>query len=303
MRGDMHIRHLKHCDIDRARWDRCIRSSPDGLPYAMSWYLDAVSPGWEALVAGDYECVMPLPRRRKYGVSYLVQPPLTQQLGVFSTGRVGEALVEEFVRRIPYRSYHLALNEGNALACAAARPNYVLDLRSSYEDLRGAYSKNTRRNIVKAASAGVCVENELSVEEFTGFYFAEEKPYVVPGRELVTRFFDSARAADALVLCGARSGDVLVAVVALLVACGRVIFLLPCSNDEGKRSSAMFVVVDDLIRRHASTPCLLDFEGSRVEGVARFYRGFGAESRPYFEVKKWSVNDLMLRLRMMRKAK
>ena len=77
-------------------------ASPDALPYARTWYLDVVSPGWEALVADDYDCIMPLPRKRRYGLAYLVQPPLTQQLGVFARQGGSEKMTEAFIRKIPY---------------------------------------------------------------------------------------------------------------------------------------------------------------------------------------------------------
>jgi hypothetical protein len=38
---------------------------------------------WEALVADDYEYVMPLRYKTKYAIPYLVQPILTQQLAFF----------------------------------------------------------------------------------------------------------------------------------------------------------------------------------------------------------------------------
>ena len=54
------IQLLKHNEIDKPRWDECIQNSPNGLIYAYSWYLDFISPKWEAMVRGDYEFIMPL---------------------------------------------------------------------------------------------------------------------------------------------------------------------------------------------------------------------------------------------------
>ena len=57
----------------------------------LTWYLDIVSPGWEAIVkeeAGCYVAVLPLPVRRKFGLRYLQQPLLTQQLGLFHAADV-----------------------------------------------------------------------------------------------------------------------------------------------------------------------------------------------------------------------
>jgi hypothetical protein len=79
----MKIKHLKHPEINRQKWDACIQNACNSLVYAESWYLDIVSPNWEALICGDYEYVMPLPIKRKLGISFLVQPPINAAIGCF----------------------------------------------------------------------------------------------------------------------------------------------------------------------------------------------------------------------------
>ncbi|HEU4717664.1 MAG TPA: hypothetical protein VFU15_07515, partial [Bacteroidia bacterium] len=81
------IRHLRSHEIDRQRWDECIRRSFNGIIYAYSWYLDVVSPGWEALADEKYETVMPLTWAKKMSVRYLRTPFFVQQLGVFSVNK------------------------------------------------------------------------------------------------------------------------------------------------------------------------------------------------------------------------
>ncbi len=39
---------------------------------------------WDALVLDDYQAVMPLTWRSKFGIRYLYQPAFTQQTGIFS---------------------------------------------------------------------------------------------------------------------------------------------------------------------------------------------------------------------------
>lgn len=283
----MRIRYLKHKEIDRTRWDECLDASPDALPYARTWYLDVVSPGWEALVADDYDCIMPLPRKRRYGLAYLVQPPLTQQLGVFARQGGSEKMTEAFMRKIPYWSYHMHLNEHNATPRATPLPNYVLLLARPYAELQAAYGTNARRNITKARRAGVEVREGLPPDDFLTFYYGVEKHYAAPDRALVTRLLDEGLRRSAVVLYGAYNPEgELVAALCLLVSTGRLVYLLPVSGTEGKRLSAMFAVIDHIIYRNAGTPCLLDFEGSRQEGIARFYRGFGAELREYYGVRR-----------------
>jgi hypothetical protein len=55
----------------------------------------------------------------------------------------------------------------------------------------------------------------------------------------------------------------------------------------------MFLLIDELIRQNAEKKIILDFEGSQIEGIARFYKGFGAENQPYFMVKRFRPSYLI----------
>ena len=90
----MRILHLRNKSIDYCRWDNCITKSHNHLTYAYSWYLDIVSPNWEALVSEDYAYIMPLPVKSRYGIPYLVQPVLTQQLGIYSKKKINERNID-----------------------------------------------------------------------------------------------------------------------------------------------------------------------------------------------------------------
>jgi hypothetical protein len=60
------ITYLKHTEIDKYKWDACITRASNSLVYAYSWFLDVVSPNWDALILDDYTAVMPITHRKKY---------------------------------------------------------------------------------------------------------------------------------------------------------------------------------------------------------------------------------------------
>ena len=110
----MKILHLRHKQIDRIKWDATIAQSLCDLPYAYSWYLDVVCPMWEALATEDYAFVMPLPLKKKWGISYLIHPIWVQQLGVFSAQEVTSEIFIAFRCRIPYLVYDFNINYLNS---------------------------------------------------------------------------------------------------------------------------------------------------------------------------------------------
>ncbi len=290
----MQIRHLEHKNIDFERWDEAIKESTNQLTYTYSWYLNIVAPRWEALIAGDYEYVMPLPVKRKYYIPYIVQPFLTQQLGVFSKHKVTEEVLKKFIKKIPYYSYELHLNEKNEYPEIALLPNYILKLDKPYEQLARNYSKNTSRNIEKASKNSLTVNEESNIDAFLTFYTSVTTHLRKQEFELIKKILKKAIEKNAVQLFTVQNHDEeIIASLALLINRERITYFLPVSNNEGKKSSAMFLLVDFLIRNKACSDVTLDFEGSAIEGIARFYKGFGAENLPYYSLKRFRPSFLV----------
>jgi hypothetical protein len=136
------IKYYKHKQINKKSWDACITRSINGISYAYSWYLDLACPGWDALVEGDYECVMPLPNRSKFGIRYVYPPYFIQQLGLFSTEILSEERVHTFLQAIPssFRYVQQNLNTFNKLKHdgfeVKQRLTHELDLIPAYALLR-----------------------------------------------------------------------------------------------------------------------------------------------------------------------
>jgi len=93
MKEDHEIYYLRNSEIDKDSWNNCIEQAANGLIYGYSSYLDHMADNWDALVLNNYEAVMPLPWRRKAGISYVFQPFLSAQLGIFGKGNTSEGMV------------------------------------------------------------------------------------------------------------------------------------------------------------------------------------------------------------------
>lgn len=273
------IKYLKHSDIDRKEWDRVV-SAWSGQPYALSWWLDVVSPGWEALVRVDekgfgYAAVMPLPVKHRFGISYLVQPRFTQQLGVF-----GEEEPSDFLRAVPYISYDININFRNT--CPASRfkahVNYIINKDAEF-------NSNTKRNIKKADSK--LVYREISQETFLNLWCTENvnrfgQVYATILKNLLSECLNRGMA----LLLGAFYGEELVGAMFAVLTYNRVILLAPVSNANGKSLSAMFGLMSNVINNYSDK--IIDCEGSMLPGVAKFYRGFGGIDQNYHRIWRLS---------------
>jgi len=293
----MQIQHLQHKHIDFRKWDDTILSSANHLGYAYSWYLDIVSPGWEALVTDDYEFIMPLPVKRKYKIPYLVQPVLTQQLGIFSKNEISDEVIQLFIKNIPYYSYELNMNERNFNAEVTKLPNYVLKLNDPYENIQHKYSKNTVRNIEKAQKNNVRIVDKIEIEEFISLFSQVNPNAIAVIKSTYRAILTTGTKNKMITISGAyNTKDELIAGICHFFTGKRIVCLLPVSNAEAKKNSAMFLLIDSLIRTFAETDRIVDFEGSQIEGIARFYRGFGAADQPYYLLKKFRPNFLVGRI-------
>ena len=297
--------YIEHKDIDSEKWNRCIDNSPNCRVYGYDWHLDRTAIIWDALVWGDYEFVMPLPYRKKWGIKYLYQPLFSQQLGIFPnpTEIIKEIFYTELLENFKYSDFQI--NSKNSATSNekdinfAARVNYLLPLNQDYNLLSKSFSKNTKRNLVKANKNKLSLVQGIRLEEYLEFKqenlvaslnkkdFASLKSLIAFGQykgfgKIYGVYSEDNKLCAAVYFCRWKN---------------RVIYMNAASNELGKELRGMYFLVDKFIKNHAAQNITLDFEGSMIPGVARFYNGFGATPETYFQLK---FNRLPLPLKWLK---
>ena len=285
----MKICFLKQADIDREKYDRCILNATNGVIYALSWYLDAVAPHWSLLATSDYSFVMPLPRKQKFGIPYLLQPLMCQQLGVFSPENISEEIYRRFIKKIPAAYCILQLNAGNLFGQKILRPNYIVDIRSDYEIIRSRYHNNTRADLKKAAKAGLLIDHQTDYAAIIELAKQHSAYYTGKVLDIALRLAEKAHENDSLLVRCVRDETTseLLSAVLFFRWKNRLYYLLPISTTKGKAVSAMRFLVDRFIAEFAGKEYWIDFEGSAIPSVAQFYRNFGAVVEWYPVFKTW----------------
>ncbi|MDD2963405.1 MAG: hypothetical protein PHQ65_01545 [Bacteroidales bacterium] len=286
------ITHLTYDQINQKKWDECIHRAFNGRVYALSWYLNEISYGWEALVEGDYQAVMPLPGNRKARISYLFQPFFTQQLGIFSIKLISPSETSRFLNAIPskYRYGELNLNSHNKVepeggfSCTFLL-NHELDLIRPYYALKNNFSENTRRNIRRGSKNNLVINESLSPEELVTLFKNNRGAmlnHITEGHylRLVSLMHRAIYHRNAFTIACYQNNNLLAGAFFLKYR-NRLVFLFSAINDEEKKSGAMFSLIDHVIQKHSDQPVVLDFEGSNDPNLARFYKGFGASEVTY----------------------
>jgi hypothetical protein len=153
-------------EIDDVKWDAAIATSWHETPYGYCWYLDLLAPDWVALIKDDYEMVMPLFARRKFGINYLYEPVLVQYTTLYGM-QPQQSDVQNFLNAIPQKFRLWEFNiflpfEPVSQCCSFSKaPNYVLKLDTSYSHLSENYNSNTKRNLKKGEKQRIVGNNEL----------------------------------------------------------------------------------------------------------------------------------------------
>jgi hypothetical protein len=306
------IRFVEHKNIDKSKWDSCIKESPDSNIFVFSWYLDIVCPDWSALVLNDYEAVFPLATRSKFLINYIYQPFFTRYFGAYSKTVVSEKLVNEFFAAIPekYRYIEFCIHNSDPISIkdfeVDEREYQVLELDQPYEKLYKKYSDNAKRSIKKSAKAELWVEDNISPQEIVNLFKTTK------GIELdVFQSKDYKVLNDLMEACISRNQaesfgvydqqNNLCAGAFFMRAGDRYIFLKSGVSETGKTIGAMHLLFDSFIRKYAEKNITLDFGGSSVESVARFYKNFGAKDCLYLQVKKNNLPLLVNWLKSLKK--
>ena len=297
------IHYLPHSKIDKQKYDTCLSGAFNKRAYAFSAFLDRLSPQWDALVLmgkkGNYQKVMPLTWRKKWGIHYLYQPVMTQQLGVFSSIDKAPFRVDDFINAIPkkFQLIEISLNYGNFIATPKPRMeikqrnNYELDLNKTYEELFRAYSKNHRKNINRhweGLNKDISINNKdyLLVFKFKmKFLKVKGIAYSNLNKQSYRNLLDYCCQQNCLKTIIIKDEQENIA------GGGNFLlykdFILPSTFylEKWKKNTLGYKTQDHIIKTFAGQKIIYDFMGSDIPGVAYRNKGFGSTQYNYPQLR------------------
>lgn len=237
----------------------------------------------------DAGFIMPVPINYTFGMPRILQPPYCQQLGIFGTETPTPSVCKAFIEHHALRVLHLhiAFNMANKFPENTKglfyKPDSILLLNKPYNQLRALFNENTIRNIRKASKAGLYVKQENVPEALLRIKWESrpagmKKKHLMLAGEIMQNalkrgtgeiWYAYARNKEPVAGCFFLNDDL------------RSVYLISASSPEGKATGAMFLLVDRFVETYAGSGRMLDFEGSVIPGIDRFFKGFGAETSWY----------------------
>jgi hypothetical protein len=289
------LRYLPHHQINEKSWDDCISASNERMIYAYSWYLNTVCKHWDAVVEeveGRYISVFPLPLGRRMGRLGILQPYFTQQLGLFTTNDSKYKSIDAYLKLMPakYKSVYLQLNTSNIISSnddiikTAERVTYHLSLQPTYQELVKRY--RNKHKLHKAQRSDIKVRPLGSIDPLIQLFKSTKGKELSEVTEkhyrLLARLYNELKKQDAAELLQVTNptGEAIAAALFILQP-DKIIYLFSGANEEGRKTSAVTLLLDSIICKYAGSQRILDFEGSMVPSVAKFYANFGATPITY----------------------
>lgn len=297
---------LRFSQLNLTAWDACVTASPSrgGLPYAFSWWLRITAGRWDAVVEpdgrGGYRSVLPLPVRRRPWGREVVQPLFTQQLGLLLTAASQHRDLAEYLALAlaagPYPRFYQQLGAAQPWPALppelgfaiSERRTHHLSLAPPYPTLLAGYCADYRRRLKRLPDDPGAVRETTSAQAVIALFQATKGAEVASLRprhyRLLGRLLADLQRREQVLLLELRAPDsgALLAGAAFVRVPGVLIYLFAASSAAGRQASGPLRLLDEAIRRHAGTAGLvLDFEGSLLPGVARFFANFGAAPVPY----------------------
>jgi hypothetical protein len=298
--------------------------SESSIPFfSKDWWLDAVCGQQNldvVLLEKGNQAIASLPYlvKKKYGLTLLSTPSLTQTLGPWLrpfkakyAKQVAEQkkIMTQLIKQLPSHDYfcqnfHYSVTnwlpfywEGFS---QTTRYTYVLQDLSDEKILWDGLLPNIRTDIKKAANRyKLDVRSDLSVDDFL---YVNEKTFKRQGRSLpyprslVYSIFKACSEHEACKMFFAVDNEGRIHAANFIIWDDNSAYYLMGGGDpELRNSGATSLIMWEAIRFASQVTKRFDFEGSMIEPVEKFFRAFGATQMPYFQVTK--TNSRLLKLR------
>ena len=284
----MLIKYIQREHLDEEKYNDCIENSIQSNSYAFSWYLDIVCDNWDVLVLNDYEAVMPIPWRKKYGIKYVYQPLWVLQLGIFSKGDFTQSDFISVVQK-RFRFIELRLNFKNLLDTDSLyfieKQFQELKLTVGYEKIKKAYRSDRKKDLKRAEKSELRIELGGSPSDLitlfqnnVGKRTPEIKQQDYQNLETLINF---CLIDDYGELCFAYQGETLVAGAFFLKHQETVTILCSSTDFSNRKNGANTFLIDEAIQRYINKYKTLNFGGSSMQTIAKYFFSFGTQEKTY----------------------
>ena len=300
------IHYVKREDLEVEKYNDCIENSIQSRIYAFSWYLDIVADHWDVLVLNDYEAVMPIPWRKKYGIKYVYPPLWLLELGVFSIDK--ELNINPFLKVLldQFKFIELRLNTNNLKVLSdnlIFRQMQILSLDTSYDIIFKKYRKDRKKDVQKAIKNDLVEKWNDPPEKLISILknnVGKRIPHIIEKDylNLLKLMHNCIEKRVGEVLSIYDEQNKLVASGFFLKNKKELGLLVSSTDFKNRKNGANTYLIDRAIYKYENTFKTFNFGGSSMQTIAKYFLSFGAETKQYQQIK---YNNLPFLIRLIKK--
>lgn len=316
-------------NANKSKYRKLCVEEPSIPVFSQAWWLDAVSgDAWDVVLLendGVILASMPFVTRERFGLKVIGQPVLTPNLGPWlrvssarNARRLGQEknLLQALYNLLPtYAQYsqNWYCERTNWLPLywmgyeQSTRYTYRLERLDDLNAVWEGFDTNIRTDIRKAENKlGIQIHSEISIESFLALnkkVFSRQSMGLPYGEDVVLAIHAAAT--------GQKASRLFVAVddqgrhhagVYIIWDSNSAYYLLGGGDPDLRNSGATSLCMWYAIQFAATVTKKFDFEGSMIEPVERFFRGFGATQAPYSVISKTN-SKIVKTVQFLRKLK
>ncbi|TAJ15072.1 hypothetical protein DMA11_02580 [Marinilabiliaceae bacterium JC017] len=284
------IRYLERHEINDKKWDACVNNSITPLVYGLTWYLDNCCEKWDGIILGNYDTIMPVPLKNKFGFQLALTPYFIQKLGIFSSNPITQKTVNSFYNLVPAKFFFINTVSNYipkiTLKKITLCPDYELLLDRPYESIYRNYSSHSKYNVRRSLKEKLKFESTNDIEWFKTFankyrrFYLPEKEKASLGQILKSAF---EKGCGHIVISKNLENQINAAIF-LIIYNNTIYYHSPISTPEGYTQRALYFLLDSIIKKYSNSGYIIDFEGSKIDNIARFFKGFGGTLNYYTQL-------------------
>lgn len=289
--------------------------------FSKDWWLDSVcqESDWDVVLfekGGEIWASLPYQKTKKAIFDIIIMPELTQTMGIYIKyplkqkyykklsweKEVMENIISVFPK-VDYFSQNFNHSLTNWLPfywngfTQMTRYTYIIE-NITIEELEKNFETDIRRRRRKAYELGIEIVESDDIEKFyelNSMTFQRQGLKIPYNLDFVRKIYTICKENNAVKIYFAKYQNEIIAANFLVYDDNTVYYLMGGINAEKRDLGAMDAIQFESIKFALESGKRFDFEGSMIESIEKYFRGFGAVQMPYFSIKKTNSNILKIR--------
>lgn len=282
--------------------------------FSQAWWLDTVcgDQNWDVVIyekGGLILGALPYYTKKKKGFTILTNPALTQTLGIWlkeQNGKYAKKLgkqkdiIQGLIDQLPkhhvfFQAFSPAFTNWLPLYWKGfeqtTKYTYVIEDLGDLDKIWTDTNANIKTDVRKAEKT-LTIKTDRSFEEFYNILemtYKRQSLAVPQSLEFLKRVYkESSKRNAGRIFFAVDQNEIIHSVLFLVWDANSAYYIISGADPELRNSGAGSYCLWNAIQFSSEVTQSFDFEGSMVEGIERFFRGFGAKQKPYFRLYRFS---------------